>query len=205
MLIISHRGYWKNAAEKNSPVAFERSFNLDFGTETDVRDCAGRLVISHDMPSAHLLDLSDFLQLHQKKNLPLAINIKSNGLVNPLKQAMEAAGVSDWFVFDMSIPDMRSYLKAGVPVFARMSEVEQTVPWADEISGIWLDAFSGQWYDLELISTLLSKGLRVCVVSPELHGREHETFWTQLKLISNLSGLILCTDFPEQANAFFQN
>lgn len=205
MLILSHRGYWKNASEKNSQVAFKRSFNLDFGTETDVRDCAGRLVISHDMPSVGVLDLSNFLQLHQKKHLPLAINIKSDGLVTPLKRAMETAEVSDWFVFDMSIPDMRCYIKAGVPVFARMSEVEKTVPWADEISGIWLDAFSGQWYDLELISSLLGRGLRVCVVSPELHSRGYETFWTQLKLISNLSGLMLCTDFPEQANAFFHH
>ena len=38
MIIISHRGYWKDAAEKNRPVAFARSFDLGYGTETDVRE-----------------------------------------------------------------------------------------------------------------------------------------------------------------------
>ena len=39
MMILSHRGYWK---EKNLPIAFERSFSLGFGTETDYK---GELVI----------------------------------------------------------------------------------------------------------------------------------------------------------------
>jgi len=41
MLVISHRGYWKELAEKNRPIAFERSFALGFGTETDIRDYKG--------------------------------------------------------------------------------------------------------------------------------------------------------------------
>lgn len=35
MIILSHRGYWKETHEKNLPIAFERSFSLGFGTETD--------------------------------------------------------------------------------------------------------------------------------------------------------------------------
>ncbi len=51
MQVISHRGYWKSAAEKNTTTAFARSFALGYGTETDVRDLNGELVISHDMPT----------------------------------------------------------------------------------------------------------------------------------------------------------
>ena len=204
MLILSHRGYWLNAFEKNQPIAFKRSFDLGFGTETDVRDCAGRLVISHDMPTCDALDLDDFLQIYAQNTYPLAINIKADGLIMPLKRAMRAAHVTDWFVFDMSIPDMRQYLQAGVSVFARMSEVEQSTPWMEKVAGIWLDGFSGPWYSLDLIRTLLNKNLRVCIVSPELHGLTHEAFWTQLKPISGQDGLMLCTDFPEQAAQFFE-
>jgi len=204
MIILSHRGYWTVPGEKNSPIAFKRSFDLGFGTETDVRDCVGRLVISHDMPVGNELDLGDFLRIYGRRNLPLAVNIKSDGLVAPLKQAMQTAGISDWFVFDMSIPDMRSYLNAEVPVFARMSEVEKEPAWIDEVSGIWLDGFSDIWYDTDLIGRFLNKGLRVCIVSPELHGREHEAFWSKLSVLSGRSGLMLCTDFPEQARDFFE-
>lgn len=191
-------------SEKNSPGAFSRSFDLGFGTETDVRDCAGRLVISHDMPVGNELDLADFLQIYAARNLPLAVNIKSDGLVGTLKKAMQTAGVADWFVFDMSIPDMRSYLEEEVPVFARMSEVEKEPAWIDEVAGIWLDGFSDIWYDTNLIDRLLNKGLRVCIVSPELHGREHKAFWAELSALSGRSGLMLCTDFPEQARNFFE-
>ena len=38
MQVISHRGYWKAASEKNTQTAFKRSFSLGYGTETDVRD-----------------------------------------------------------------------------------------------------------------------------------------------------------------------
>jgi len=203
MKILSHRGYWLSAPEKNTPLAFKRSFEMGFGTETDVRDCNGRLVISHDMPSADCLGLDDFLQLDGITGLPLAINIKADGLVKPLQDAMQAACVSDWFVFDMSIPDMRSYLAAGVPVFARMSEVEKEPVWVDRVAGIWLDAFSDIWYDAEFVASLLDKGLRVCIVSPELHGRAHEAFWLALSVLTGRPGLMICTDFPEQARDFF--
>ena len=204
MHILSHRGYWKDPNEKNSAVAFQRSFECGFGTETDVRDCAGRLVISHDMPTGCELDLEAFLNIYGNRQLPLAINIKSDGLVVPLQNLMKTAKILDWFVFDMSIPDMRSYLRAGVPVFTRMSEVEQSPVWIDDASGVWLDAFSDVWYDINFIDGLLDRGLRVCVVSPELHGREHDVFWMQLSVLSKRAGLMLCTDFPGQAEEFFK-
>jgi glycerophosphoryl diester phosphodiesterase len=45
MKIMSHRGYWRGEDEKNTTTAFSRSFDLGFGTETDVRDALGQLVI----------------------------------------------------------------------------------------------------------------------------------------------------------------
>ena len=50
MIILSHRGYWKLEEERNRAAAFQRSFDLGYGTETDIRDIQGKLVISHDMP-----------------------------------------------------------------------------------------------------------------------------------------------------------
>ena len=65
--VISHRGYWKTPEERNAPVAFERSFSLGFGTETDVRDCVrdgvSELVISHDIPRGGEFAFADMLRL----------------------------------------------------------------------------------------------------------------------------------------------
>ena len=125
MNIISHRGYWRKPSEKNTEIAFRRSFQLDFGTETDVRDCLGRLVISHDMPSGEEITLHNFLSLTGKAQPLLALNIKADGIADLLNTTMLNYQRENWFVFDMSIPDMRSHLKVGNPVFARMSEVER--------------------------------------------------------------------------------
>lgn len=41
MKILSHRGWWQNENEKNTILAFQRSFQNSFGTEMDIRDYGG--------------------------------------------------------------------------------------------------------------------------------------------------------------------
>lgn len=202
MRILSHRGYWKQPAERNSLAAFERSFGLGFGTETDVRDLAGELVISHDMPTGSPMRLADFLSLVCDAALPLAINIKADGLAQELAREFAGRGL-DWFAFDMSVPDLRMHLNAGNPVFVRMSEVEREPGWIEEAQGVWLDSFGREWYDAALVASLLGAGKRVCVVSPELHRREHTALWNMLAPLARHESLMLCTDFPELAQDFF--
>lgn len=211
MQIMSHRGYWKEPYEKNQEVAFRRSFSLGYGTETDVRDVSGSLVISHDMPSGEEMTLTQFLHIastelkdleRQGIRVPLAVNIKADGLAKPLAEAMQDSPF-DWFVFDMSIPDMRQQLNAGNPVYARVSEVELNPAWIDEIKGIWLDAFHGGWYGPEMIRTFLRRGLKVAIVSPELHKRDHNAVWESLKPFRDEPNVMLCSDIPEDATRFF--
>lgn len=205
MIILSHRGYWKQPPEKNTVEAFTRSFELDLGTETDVRDHCNDLVISHDMPTGNELSLANFLGLLKQKSLPLALNIKADGLAAKIKSIMSAYRRDDWFVFDMSIPDMRSHLACGNPVYARVSEVEPEPVYFDAITGIWLDAFDNDHWQLERINPWLNQNKRVCLVSPELHGRDYKDLWHRLRESDFLadSRLMLCTDYPEDAQHFF--
>lgn len=202
MKLLSHRGYWKKPEEKNQKVAFERSLSLGFGIETDLRDRNEELVIAHDMPDANSMPFNELLDLVGERPLTLALNIKADGLAKAVAAAM-AGSQCDWFVFDMSVPDMLQHLNAGNPVFARMSEVELCPPWIDEVRGVWLDAFSGVWYGPDLVRSLLDRGLEVCVVSPELHGHDFKVLWNMLLPLRDLPNLMLCTDFPEEANTFF--
>lgn len=200
MKILSHRGYWKTAAEKNTAGAFRHSFDLRFGTETDVRDLAGRLVISHDMPDERAIALDDFLDMVPDGGLPLAMNIKADGLAEALSRQFAGRSL-DWFVFDMSVPDMRAHFKAGNPVFTRMSEVEREPAWLEQSQGVWLDGFDGEWYDMQLIAALANRGKRVCVVSPELHGRNPAALWDAMRALAKQERVMLCTDLPEEATS----
>src|ERR1700722_7438777 len=101
MLILSHRGYWKQPAEKNQEIALRRSFALGFGAETDVRDRGGTLVISHDPPLGGELPFEALLDIHPEYDgdLPLALNVKSDGLQPLLVAALERRGLQNHFFF----------------------------------------------------------------------------------------------------------
>ncbi|MCK0550176.1 phosphodiesterase [Pseudomonas syringae] len=203
MQIISHRGYWLQRPERNLPEAFHRSFDLGFGTETDVRDVAGQLVISHDMPAGGELTLDGLLDIMAGRNLPLAINVKADGLAQALAETFARYGHTKWFAFDMAVPDMRSYLKANLITYTRLSDVEPSPAWLEQAAGVWLDGFEGEWFSNQVIGDLLSLGKRICVVSPELHGRGHDALWQQLLEFRSQDRLMLCTDLPADAATFF--
>lgn len=208
MKILSHGGYWKNKMEKNTAIALQRSFQLGYGAEIDVRDSTGALIIAHDMPKGREPGLTDVLDMAEGHASPgqaltLAMNIKADGLADAVLREISDRPALDCFAFDMSIPDLRSYLRLDIPVFARMSEVEQTPPWLEQCQGVWLDSFASDfWYSRELLEELLTKK-RVCVVSAELHRRNQSRHWQFLKPLAAHPGLILCTDLPEEAERFF--
>jgi glycerophosphoryl diester phosphodiesterase len=209
MEIISHRGYWFKNSEKNSDLAFRRSFSLSFGTETDIRDFDGELVISQDVENKNCITIEKFFEIYKSIEIQpsLALNIKSDGLQNLLKKSLKQNNINNYFVFDMSIPDTIMYLKEGMNVFIRQSEHELGTSFYESASGIWLDAFDGVWYSEELVKKHLNNGKKVAIVSSELHNREYLKHWTLLKSwnIINDDNLILCTDFPEKAIKFFKN
>jgi len=207
MKIISHRGFWLNPDEKNSMFAFDRSFSLGFGVETDIRDSNQELVISHDMPVGGEVSLERLLKkaasVSDSEQLAVALNVKSDGLSRKLGKMLDGYHALDCFVFDMAIPDMGGYFESGIPVFTRLSEYETVPVWLDRSAGVWLDAFDSEWYTLGLIEGLRKLNKRVCIVSSELHGRPHRVLWESLKPLAEDPGVILCTDFPAEAGRFF--
>ena len=208
MRILSHRGFWLSPSEKNTPQAFARSFESGFGTETDLRDLDGTLVIAHDPPRQGALSAESVLLQHRAVDpgLPLALNIKADGLQAMVADLLQRLDVPDAFVFDMSVPDMLGWLRVGVPVYTRMSDVEPEPLLADRAAGVWLDAFHSNWWDAATIARLLDARLGVCVVSPDLHGRDHRPAWDLIAAAAEVAGsdrLMLCTDFPQDAKEYF--
>jgi hypothetical protein len=192
-------------SEKNSSKAFIRSFNLGFGTETDVRDRMGDLVISHDPPIGGEMLLADFLNLAKETMPLLALNIKADGLAKSLKMELDRVRYSNYFVFDMSGPEYLVFKKVGLRTFARVSEHEHMDVTIPVPSGIWLDAFTHDSWRLDWLRSNDALKLAIGLVSPELHGRNHLPFWEELRNADfHLNeNIILCTDLPEAARDFF--
>lgn len=207
MKILSHRGYWKVPSEKNSPIAFSRSFQLNFGTETDLRDLSGSLVVSHDPPLGDILRADSFFRLYKgfPGDLPLALNVKADGLQKMLRAELERHQIDNYFVFDMSVPDALLYAHGGFKMFTRQSELEIEPALYNEAVGVWIDCFFSDWVDEATIEGHLNRGKGVCLVSPDLHKREHRVFWEWLaaRQVAQSTELMICTDHPEEAREFF--
>ncbi len=201
--VLSHRGLWRAEGEKNSPLAFARSFSEGFGTETDLRDRMWELVVSHDPPGPGAMPAEQLLRLHDRHGagLPLALNIKADGLHEQVEELVRHHGLKDYFLFDMSVPDMRGYLKRGLRVFTRQSDAEPAPAFYEQAAGVWLDAFESDWMTEAVLAGHLSAGKEVCIVSPELHGRPAEEFWRRLAGMASAHqpGVMLCTDRPHEA------
>lgn len=202
MRVLSHRGYWIDPAEKNTEVAFRRSFDLGFGTETDVRDHAGRLVIAHDPPTGGEMTLDQMLDILGDRDLPLALNIKADGLGPAIRETLARRPLTQWFTFDMSGPELIRQVAQGLPAFTRQSEHERERVLYDEALGVWLDAFERLWFGADIVRQTLADGKALCVVSPELHGRAPEALWDMLEREGLFdSDLMVCTDLPEVLRA----
>jgi glycerophosphoryl diester phosphodiesterase len=207
MKIIAHRGYWITSEEKNTITAFKRAIEHGFGIETDIRDYDGEIVISHDMPARTTkpIALEYLLEIFGDHPEPLALNIKSDGLAKPVAEAMQKHPTINWFVFDMSTPEMRMHIRENNPTLTRLSEIEKTPLWPEATRGIWLDAFETDWYDRDFVKTILDQQKPVCIVSPELHTRNHLNTWSALRPLNEYENLILCTDHPLQARDYFRS
>ncbi|MFN3076134.1 MAG: phosphodiesterase [Alphaproteobacteria bacterium] len=202
--ILAHRGLWREKAEQNRPAALLGALEMGFGLETDLRDLQGRVAISHDMAdatSATLAELAQQLAAMSGPDRPLALNIKADGL---------ALALADWarpladrlFFFDMSVPDLRQYLRLGLPCFTRHSDVETVPSYYDPAVGVWLDEMEREWLTAEVVAEHLAAGKRVAIVSGELHRRDHHRSFELARRFRDEPGVMVCTDHPQALREF---
>jgi glycerophosphoryl diester phosphodiesterase len=208
MQLLAHRGYWLKATEKNTKQAITDAFAKGWGVETDFRDCAEQIVIAHDLAKQTDYAAEYVWQQYNehKSNACIAINIKADGLSEQMQGALLKYQISNYFVFDMSIPETLRYLKLGLNVFVRCSEYEiPNQELLNKAKGIWLDAFTSTWFQKELIDLHLLKDKQIAIVSCELHGRNHLALWAMIKENNfHLNrNVLLCTDLPHEAKQYF--
>lgn len=208
MKILAHRGLWHRTEEKNSISALKRALEAGFGVETDIRDDNGYIVISHNIVKGKANGLDELLEYYHdiRCTAPLALNIKADGMQELIREMIERYEIKNYFLFDMSVPEMYLYMKQDFKFFTRYSDIEQEMVLYEEAAGVWADCF--EEYLLindEWISKVLKDKKMIGFISPELHGRDTEGLWQRLKSVNALKTdvMMLCTDRPEEALKYF--
>lgn len=206
MQIISHRGLWYDFnKESNKRISFEQSFEKQYGTETDLRDICGRIVISHNMPEGDEISFEEVLKIMDGKNLPLALNIKADGQADAILSLLQKYNHTNYFTFDMSIPDMVVQMNKGLKVYTGFSDILKKPVLLEKATGVWLDSFYSEWFDELVLLDLLNKNKKICIVSADLHGRDVSEQWSKLKSYEAIKSndIMLCTNIAEKASVYF--
>lgn len=200
MEILAHRGVWREKREQNALSALGAAFAAGDGVETDLRDRDGEIVISHDMAGPEAATLRDLVSLAAGGGGSLALNVKADGLAAACADLVGPV-IGRCFFFDMAVPDMRSWLALGLPVFTRHSDVEIHPVYYAEAAGVWMDEMLAPWITADDIARHLDRGKRVGIISSELYGRPHERLWEVARSLRS-PDVMICTDLPADCRRF---
>ncbi len=209
MKIIAYKGFWREASEKNTLDAFLRAWETGYGVETDIRDYNGELVVSHDPAMKGAITIDEFLDKYKAKGKKsiLALNIKADGLSDMMYKKIQEYSLSNYFVFDMSIPEMVLYREKRMKYLTRQSDIENECVLYRKADGVWMDSYMGyEWMNKKVIQKHLDAAKKAVIVSPDLHREYNTKVWEMLKGPGPAMDehLYLCTGYPEEAEQFFK-
>jgi hypothetical protein len=147
-----------------------------YGVEVDIRSVGDRLIMHHE-PFVEGESFEDWIVAYRHGTLIL--NVKEEGLEARLIDVMHKVGIEDYFFLDQSFPFLVKYSNQGMRRSAvRVSEfesVQTALALAGKVGWVWVDCFTR--FPLNYVNARFLKeaGFRLCIVSPELQGRDAET------------------------------
>ena len=148
-----------------------------YGAEIDIRSHGEKLILQHD---PYIIDTQCFdTWISEYRQDTLILNVKEEGLEERLINEMISRNITNYFFLDQSIPFLIKWASVcNKCCAARVSEYEsiQTViNLANKISWVWIDCFNHFPIDRNDSIKLKNLGLKICLVSPELHGKDAHT------------------------------
>jgi hypothetical protein len=193
MIVIQHRVN-DLPALRNTPKIF--------GIEVDIRSSGSDLYLSHD-PFTEGARFEEFLESYNHRLIVL--NVKEDGLESACLELLARFGVSEYFFLDQPIPSLvRGGLQGFRDVACRLSEfesIESLKLQAPFAKWVWVDFFMEPKIRVGLFETLRSLGLKICLVSPELHSIDRSQEVRELREILLTQGVTpdaVCTKYPER-------
>lgn len=191
MLVIAHR---RNTLDQLS------STPASLGVEMDVRLRGDQLIVAHDpLQGGPALDA----WLDAYEHALLVINVKEEGLEPLILPRLAARGIERFFLLDQSVPSLVRTVRAGEARCAvRVGDLDGThlaVQLAGEARWAWCDGFDGFPLEPDVAVALRHAGYRLCLVSPELHGRPPEQIdaWRATVGAMGSPFAAVCTKLPD--------
>ncbi len=191
MILVRHR---RNTPEELAATPRE------YGIEVDIRSQGADLVIHHD-PFVHGGRFEDWLAGYAHGTL--IANVKEEGLEERVLAALARRGIEDFFFLDQSFPFLIRTARSGERRTAvRVSEYESidtAMSLAGRVEWVWVDCFTKFPLSGDAAARLQAAGFKLCLVSPELQGRDNAEIAAMRDLLAarDIQAEAVCTKAPE--------
>jgi len=193
MIIIRHR---RNTDEELAEIS------TNHGAEIDIRSQGEHLVLHHE-PYEAGNRFDTWLENYDHRILIL--NVKEEGLEDRVLELMKKNGIENFFFLDQSFPFLVKTSRTGESRCAvRVSEFENintAISLAGKVDWVWIDCFNRFPLDKDSATRLKKAGFKLCIVSPELQGRIHQSDTDEIIVAMDDAGVVpdaVCTKFPER-------
>lgn len=191
----------KLIAHRRNTVSELLATDTKYGIEVDIRSEGDRLIIHHD-PCVAGEPFEEWIDAYRHGTLIL--NVKEEGLEARLITLMQSKGITDYFFLDQSFPFLVKWSKVGEHRCAvRVSEfesIETALTLAGKVDWVWVDCFTRFPLREHDAKRLKDAGFKLCLVSPELQGRDANVEIPQLASLlkkRNIMADAVCTKRPD--------
>lgn len=188
-------------AHRKNTIAELEATPTHYGVEVDIRSYDDQLIIHHD-PFVKGESFEKWLAAYRHGTLIL--NVKEEGLEQRLIELMKSHQIEDYFFLDQSFPFLVKWSRLGEHRCAvRVSEfesVETALSLAGKVDWVWVDCFTHFPLREDEAFHLQEAGFKLCLVSPELQGRDAATEIPELKKLlaaRNIHPAAVCTKVPD--------
>ncbi|MBM5461554.1 hypothetical protein H8F21_28770 [Pseudomonas sp. P66] len=179
-----------------------------YGIEVDVRSFGNKLIVHHD-PFVDAVSFEDWISEYRHQTLIL--NVKEEGLEARLIALMKSHDIDDYFFLDQSFPFLVKWSRLGEQNCAvRVSEfesIETALTLAGKVNWVWVDCFTHFPLQQNDAKRLKDADFRLCLVSPELQGRDAEQEIPQMAKLLDERGITVdavCTKRADLWEALVQ-
>lgn len=155
------------------------SLEKSWGVEIDLRSSVnlkGSIHLSHD-PWSLGDDFETWLNEFKRQEIqgPIWLNTKEDGLEDRIEELMVKYQISDFIFLDTVLPTLvkktQFQNKTNFAIRYSLYEPKEMVNYfRGKADWLWVDCFQGLPVELETVREL-KKSFRICMVSPELHGK----------------------------------
>ena len=175
--------------------------NPSYGVEVDIRSDGGKLIIHHD-PFLKGESFEEWINFY--KHGTLVLNVKEEGLEEPLIRLLQLKGIDNYFFLDQSFPFLIKWSRKGERKCAiRVSEfesIETALNLSGKVDWVWVDFFSRFSLTEKEAKCLKDARFKLCLVSPELQGHDASSEIPKLFFVlreKNIAPDAVCTKRPD--------